>query len=69
MFHSYLMLMGCTTWEFLKWGDISYLEGFRRPWGPFYQGICKNVSTFWYLTLRRSHTTYEWQIPTRTGVQ
>lgn len=56
------MVFGCTTWEYLKWSSINYLEGYKRPFGPFYEGVCKNILKFWMFFFKSRRANYEWVV-------
>ena len=43
-FHTFLATRGVTTWEFVSWSKISYLQGFERARGsPFSKGFLQNL--------------------------
>ncbi|CAB4018107.1 probable palmitoyltransferase ZDHHC12 [Paramuricea clavata] len=44
--HSYLIVIGRTTWEHMAHSRISYLKIFKEGVNPFHEGYFKNVCTF-----------------------
>jgi hypothetical protein len=44
--HSYLIVIGRTTWEHTAHSRISYLKIFKEGVNPFPEGYLKNVCTF-----------------------
>ena len=48
-FHLYLSAVNLTTWEFLKWEKVEYLNIFDKAKlsSPFDKGLKQNVQTLW----------------------
>ena len=44
--HSYLIVIGRTTWEHMAHSRISYLKIFKEGVNPFHEGYFKNVCKF-----------------------
>ncbi|XP_046844449.1 palmitoyltransferase ZDHHC12-B-like isoform X2 [Xenia sp. Carnegie-2017] len=44
--HSYLIIIGRTTWEHMAHSKISYLKIFKEGENPFHEGYIKNVCKF-----------------------
>ena len=44
--HSYLIVIGRTTWEHMAHSKISYLKIFKEGVNPFHEGYLKNVFQF-----------------------
>lgn len=62
--HTYLALNNLTTWEFLSWTTISYINVWPRKYGsPFSQGTFKNVKFYFCYPLKK-HEVMQWEMPT-----
>lgn len=60
--HTYLVMTNKTTWEFLSWGKISYLEKWPKTAGsPFNRGPIKNLHYFCCQSLSKNLTI--WSFP------
>ena len=44
--HSYLIVIGRTTWEHMAHSRISYLKIFKEGVNPFHEGYLRNVFQF-----------------------
>ena len=44
--HSYLIVIGRTTWEHMAHSRISYLKIFKEGVNPFHEGYFKNICKF-----------------------
>lgn len=56
--HTFLMITGHTTWEYISWAKISYLQEQEKQWmSPFSEGVCANVKLYWATSCKsRPHT-------------
>jgi len=64
-FHTLLSLKNMTTWEFLSWKKISYLQSWPRRLGsPFSIGLFSNLKLYFLYDLPRKDF-YIWKMPHR----
>ena len=61
-FHTYLIMVNLTTWEFLSWHRISYINKWPKKKGsPFSRGCFSNVKLFCCKSLPGEF--YKWSLP------
>lgn len=59
VFHTYLISINLTSWEFLSWSRITYLLIWPRKYGsPFSYGVKSNLQIFFCGNFTTSKTTY-----------
>ena len=65
-FHTYLVFVNMTSWEFLSWMRITYLKVWPRKYGsPFSKGVLSNLRLFCCFNFRKSKQNYQWKMPTK----
>mmetsp|Transcript_41393 Transcript_41393/g.30432 ORF Transcript_41393/g.30432 Transcript_41393/m.30432 type:complete len:90 (+) Transcript_41393:1236-1505(+) len=67
VFHTILISKNLTSWEYLRWMQISYTKVWPRKYGsPFSKGsAAKNFKQFFQLGLSRQRDIHQWVMPSK----